>query len=214
MQSWLPLPALQSDSVAAKALGLPPAELNTLALEVVWRDAEKLIRVSRYNTGEPFFGVSGGNRFDAPGVPAQFGVCYFGYTLSVALAESVLHDEMPSSGKFTIAQATLDERYVLRFQGQKLKLANLTGASLKRSGGHADLGGSIDYSITQQWSLAVHNHPSTFDGFIYMSRHLNTDKAVVLFDRAKLKIRILDASKLFEFKGFASAAKKLGIVGI
>lgn len=200
--------------MAAKALGLPPSDLNTIKLKSDSCDPGKLFRVSSYRTGEPYFGMSGANRFDAPGTTAMFGSCYLGYKLSVAFAESVLHDEMPVAGKFHIAQTTLDSKYVLRFQGQQLKLANLTGAHLKRIGGHADLAGSVDYSVTRQWSLAVYNHPDKFDGFIYMSRHLNTDKAVILFDRADTKINFLDATKLVEFAGFAYAAKKLGIVGI
>ena len=198
----------------AQELELPPSNLSAIKLNIILKDPEKLFRISSHDTGEPYFGVSGANRFDAPGESAEFGSCYFGYKLSVALAESVLHDEMPRSGKFSVAQTNLDDKYVLRFQGQQLRLANLTGVSLKRAGGHAGLGGSINYAITQQWSLAVHNHPSTFDGFVYMSRHLNTDKAVILFDRAKPKISMLDATKLLEFKGFASAAKSLGIVSI
>jgi hypothetical protein len=47
-----------------------------------------------------------------------------------------------------------------------------------------------------------------------MSRHLNTEKAVILFDRAKPKIKIASATKLTAVRGFSAAAKMLGIVGI
>lgn len=50
------------------------------------------------------------------------------------------------------------------------------------------------------------------DGFIYMSRHLNTEKAVVLFGRAKPKIKARRAVKLIKASGFRTAAKRFHIV--
>lgn len=213
-QFWPRRPDLWIAKLAARELESPPSEFGAIKLDIVYKNPEKLLRVSSRNTGEPHFGFSGVNRFDAPGTPKEFGACYLGCKLSVAFAESVLHDEMPISGEFHIAQTELDNKYVVRFYGKKLRLANLTGARLKRAGGHAGLSGSIDYSITQQWSLAVFNHPSNVDGFVYMSRHVDTDNAVILFDRAASKISMLDATRLVKFKSFASVVEMLGIVGI
>jgi hypothetical protein len=201
----------------AKALGLPPPGLSVDRLP--WRtcSAERLIRVSSRNGGEPHFGRTGANRFDAPGCTtghAEFSSCYLGLSLPVAIAESVLHDEIPIDGEFQIAQSMLDNQYVIRFKGAGLRLACLTGATLKRFGGNADLAGTTDYATTQQWSLSVHRNPGQFDGFIYMSRHLNTAQAVVLFDRANERIQMACATKLVATPGFARAAKKFHIVGI
>ncbi len=52
-----------------------------------------LVRVSRYETGEPYFGKSGGNRFDDPRKRRRYGTSYFGFDLHCAFAETVLHDE-------------------------------------------------------------------------------------------------------------------------
>lgn len=216
MYLW-PRPASASADLAAEALGLPPSNLATDKLPSKRCDPAKLFRVSSHNTGEPYFGNTGANRFDAPGSAAgsaEFSACYLGFKLVVAIAESVLHDEVPSGGKFSIAQTVLDSKYVLRFEGSDLHLADLTGANLKRLGGHADLSGTCDYLTTQRWSLSVYQNPHNYDGFVYMSRHLNTEKAVTLFDRANSKIQMTSATNLVAYPGFAAAARMLGIVGI
>lgn len=90
-----------------------------------------MIRVSSHKTKEPFFGKSGTNRFDAPD-KKLFGTCYFGKTLEVAIAESILHDACPKNGKFNVAPDDFANRFVIRFSGSKLRVANLTGAALKK----------------------------------------------------------------------------------
>jgi hypothetical protein len=194
------------------SIGLPSPYVSTGKLAYKFISPSRLIRISSHKTGEPFFGRSGANRFDAPD-PALFGACYCGKSLDVAIAESVLHDEVPVNGQFKIAATTLESRYVIRFAGTKLKVADLTGASLKKLGGTADLSGTANYAITREWSRAVHQNSGNYDGFIYMSRHLNNDVAVILFDRAAPKMDMISATKLIEYDGFAYAAKKLGIVG-
>ena len=178
---------------------------------------ERLIRISNYDTGEPYFGYSGANRFDAPGCASgtpEFAACYFGLSLPVAIAETVLHDEEAVSCHYYLPPSDLSSRRVLNFAGAKLRCANLTGEHLKKLGGHADLAGTVDYAVTQQWSLAVFNNPGNFDGFVYMSRHLNTGMAVILFDRAAPKIRLATVSSLLGTTGFAAAARMFGIIGI
>ena len=203
--------------MAALALGLPAPGFANQNLVIKRCQPARLFRVSSHDTGEPYLGCSGGNRFDAPGASAgcpEFSACYLGFTLTVAVAESVLHDEIPCGGEYGIARTTLDRQYLLRFQGSPLRLANLTGVALKRLGGHADLAGSCDYSMTQQWALAVYRNRGNVDGFAYMSRHVNTEIAVILFDRARSKIQIASATGLLADPAFAAAAEALGIVGI
>ncbi|MFI4940137.1 MAG: RES family NAD+ phosphorylase [Burkholderiales bacterium] len=200
--------------MAAKRLALPPSDFDSINVAAASCDPTKLFRVSSHSTGEPFFGSSGVNRFDSPAPPA-FSTCYLAYTLPVAIAESVLHDEVPERGIFKLAKTTLESKFVIRFTGSTLTLANLSGASLKRLGGSADLAGaSVDYAITKSWSLAVHGHPANFDGIVYMSRHINTQKAVVLFNRAGPKIQSSTVAKLIEYPEFSKVAKLLGIRGI
>lgn len=171
-----------------------------------------LIRVSSHKTGEPYFGKSGNNRFDAPDKSA-YGTCYLGRTFDVAMAESILHDVMPVAGKFNVAPEEFVKRYVVRFSGSKLKIADLTGSSLKTLGGTGDISGTSNYGITQQWSLAIYQNPGGYDGFMYMSRHLTDSLAIVLFDRAASKIQMKSVTKIIDYDGIAEAAKRLGIVG-
>ena len=153
-----------------------------------------LVRISRYATGEPYFGKSGGNRFDDPRKRRRYGTSYFGFDLHCAFAETVLHDEVADLvlGGFPLVTTELD-RYVLSFDGAPLTVAVLHGLPLKNLGGDGALSAIAPYDIPQQWSLAVHRHHCRVDGFLYMSRHLNTSEALVLFDRAAPKLSLKHA---------------------
>lgn len=202
--------------MATKALPLPPSLLSTERFAANYLDPERLIRISSYASGEPFFGRSGGNRFDAPGTitgHAEYGACYLGQNLTVALAESVLHDAEPVDGRYVVAPESLAARHVWRFTGKNLKLLELNGPLLKRLGGNAELSGSGNYALTQQWAYAVFNNPAAYDGFSYMSRHINNGKAVILFDRAGAKLTGGSCVPLLKAPGLAAAARALGIHG-
>jgi hypothetical protein len=179
---------------------------NFADTKLVTRDIDpaNLVRVSRYNTGEPYFGRTGGNRFDDPRSRGKYGTCYFGFDLRCAFAETVLHDESPDLklGGFRIATTEL-ERYVLSFAGSTLNVAVLTGVPLKNLGGDGTLSTIKPYDVPQQWSVAVHKHPQQVDGFLYISRHVNTAEALVLFDRAATKLTLKDAIPFQEYPGAA-----------
>lgn len=199
---------------SVKPLGCPPPELARDAYPKTYFQPQRLVRVSGYHTGEPYFGRSGNNRFDAPLSAAglrNFGVCYFGTHLEVAIAESILHDEEPVNGRFHIARSQVEERFALYFSGRPLHLLDLTGALLKRLGGSADLAGTTDYGLTQQWSRAVYLNPAGYDGFLTMSRHHNTRRAVALFDRAGDKVHLDAYARLARADGFRLAVKRFGI---
>jgi hypothetical protein len=165
----------------------PGANFLQLTLEVELIDPALLYRVSRHASGEPYFGRSRGNRFDDPTWKRadRFGTCYLGLDLTVALAESLLHDVEPEEGRFAVALSEIEGRYVHRFYGPALRLANLTGTALFVLGGNGELSGTTDYKLTQRWSRAVFAHPDKVDGFLYMSRRVNDSLAVVLFERDK-----------------------------
>lgn len=203
--------------MSTKPLAAPPAILSTGPLTTVSLDPSKLYRIGIHHTGEPYFQRSGASRFDAPGAmlapPApEYDSCYFGLSLDVAMAETMLHDLSPLNGAFKISPSSLDAFYLLRFKGEPLVLADLTGVALKRLDGNADLAGHALYGMTQRWALAVFQNPAMVDGFIYMSRHLNTEKAVILFDRAKPKISVKKPAKLNKASGFSTSATRFNIV--
>jgi hypothetical protein len=169
-------------------LALPPPDFSTLPLTSLSIDPAKLYRSSRHDSGEPYFGCSGLNRFDDPSPPdaGRYSTCYFGFDVATAVAETVLHDEEPVGGRFLVARSDFDSRCLVRLTGvAPLKVANMTGAMLKICGGNAALSAVLPYDVPQQWSKAIHDHPGGFDGFQYMSRHLNDRKAVVLFSRRR-----------------------------
>jgi hypothetical protein len=174
---------------------------------------QTLFRISGRNTGEPYFGRWNANRFDDPNPDpeARFGTCYLGTSLAVAVAETLLHDRQPVAGWFVVELAVIRSRHVIRFDGSPLILADLTGAQLKRIGGHAGLSGTSSYRTTRNWSVAVHAHASNVDGFLYMSRHKNDEKAIVLFDRAAQKLWMAKATPLHQHPDFGQVATALCI---
>lgn len=200
--------------MAVNRLGPPPVELATERFRKTYLYPDRLVRISTYYTEEPYFGISGRNRFDAPSAAAgaaEYGVCYLGTDLELTMAESILHDQLLENGRFQLARDQVDSHFVLYFEGSPLHLLNLTGPLLKRLGGSAELAGTSDYALTQRWSYAVHANPAGYDGFLYMSRHLNSRRAVALFDRASPKIHLHAYARLASAAGFGQAFRRLGV---
>lgn len=193
----------------------PPRRLDRLPIRTVQLAPSRLHRISRRSSGEPFFGRSASNRFDDPSRTRskRFGTCYLGLGLEVAIAETVLHDEMPIDGGFEIAASELESRFCVRFAGGSLlTLADLTGTALKSLVGSSEISTIVPYDVPQRWSRALHRHPQAVDGLIYMSRHVNSRKAVVVFDRAAHKLGTPSYRPLPDTKDALAAAMDLRIV--
>ena len=167
--------------MVVRVLKAPDLQFGKLPLKVLAIPAAKLFRISSHLTGEPFFGKSASHRFDDP--RKQYGTCYLGLKIDTAVAESILHDLEPVRGGYEIAAEKAASTYVHRFKGNDLRVADLTGHHLNVLGGHAELFGTSSYVLPMLWSRAVFDHPAKVDGFIYMSRLLTTQKAIVLFER-------------------------------
>jgi hypothetical protein len=197
-------------------LNAPSSDFSTLPLKIRDVSVTLLRRIGRRESGEPYFGVNGAYRFDDP--DKIFGTCYCGQQLDTAIAETILHDELPERGRFKIHQDEFTKRYLVQFSagagGGVLKLADLTGAHLKKLGGDNALSADHPYDTTQRWAAAVHAHPAHVDGFIFVSRQLNTKKAFVLFDRARPKFATVTYTPLHKVPGLAQAKSRLGIVTI
>lgn len=176
----------------------PPWDFAQWPLTVKPIRIERIHRISPHERNEPFCGRSGGNRFDAPHTvlapKARYGVCYLGLTLKAAIAESVLHDETPVRGIFKVDYESLAAKFLVRFRAgqggpEALSLADLTGESLRSLGVDGSISTEIPLDTPQLWSHAVHEHPKNVDGILYVSRHLNTGRAIALFERAAEKLR-------------------------
>lgn len=90
-------------------------------------------------------------------------------------------------------------------------VADLTGPQLKRLGGHGELSTIIPYRLPQMWSQKMHEHPAGIDGFFYMSRHCNSERAVVLFERAKGKLNAVKHVRLIDHPSCQSVIKAFSV---
>ncbi len=173
-------------------LNPPSPDFGARNLPAVRLNAGNLYRIGHAGRVEPHFGRSPANRFDDRSCPPTepFRTCYAALSLRTSFAETVLHDEHPVGGAFVLTYEQLRRRTVVRFDAVAIRIADLTGSSLKVLGGNGALSTIIPYDLPQQWSRAVYDHPDRVDGFQYMSRHINTDRAVVVFDRAKAQLRV------------------------
>lgn len=191
-------------SLPSRALTLEPIDVN----------AKDLVRISRFSSGEPYFGRTAANRFDDPRRIGgrRFGTCYAGLSLASAFAETVLHDEMPEDGHFWAPPEALTSRFVVRFDDQRLKLANMTGAALKRSGASAELFTEVPYATPQQWALAVFRHREKFDGVLYVSRHAAPELAAVVFDRASTRLANPQYIALPDYPGSLRVVTDFGVL--
>jgi hypothetical protein len=104
------------------------------------------------------------------------------------------------------------DRFVLRFDGGELKVVKLYGMSLKKLGGDGLLSTIEPYDIPQAWSQAVHAHSANVDGICYMSKHLNTERAIVLFERARNKLHVTRTTPFPDYPGAARALIDFGVL--
>jgi hypothetical protein len=171
----------------------PPADLDGIDLPLIDVTAAELLRL--FPAGKPpirfRIAMKGQKayRFDAPN--GEFAVMYCAFSLEVCFAETLLRTrafDRPASEPTLIDESELRSRKVVRLgegDGQRLVLADLTGGGLARL--HCD--GSIStvsrYAVPRQWALALWQHPRRVDGIRYVSRFMNSQPAVVLFDRCK-----------------------------
>jgi len=170
-----PLP----DFAAAQARG---------ALDFVMTDIASLLRLTRFPATEPWWGATVRYRFDDP--LGAFGVSYAASTLDVAFAETVIHEVASfEDGGWLVPVEDIAERWVVRYQRPDpiLKLLDLTGAALKRLVLNNDVCAANDYAYTQRLSRAVHEQLPQADGICYVSRQLNTRRAVALFERSDVR---------------------------
>ncbi|MBC7601332.1 MAG: RES family NAD+ phosphorylase [Ramlibacter sp.] len=193
-------------------LAPPPKNFNAISLPTKQVRIDALRRITSFKSGEPYFGRRNVYRFDD--IKKAYGTCYCGLDLT-AVAETLLHDQLPENGVFDVACSQFTDKHIVRFTpaavGGMLTLADLTGYSLKRLGGDNSISSEYPYDTPQLWSMAVHAHPNRVDGIVFVSRQLNTKKAVVVFDRAGAKLGTPTYTRLTSASGLARTKNKLGI---
>ena len=184
----------------------PPAHLHRIDLSVVTVDPAALLRL--FSLGKPpiHFRVAKKRqkayRFDAPN--GEFGVMYCAFTLEVCFAETLLRTRAyrrPADEPTLIDETEIRSKGVAQLRGsvgQQLILADLTGSGLVRLRADGSISTVPRYSVPRQWALALWEHPKRVDGIRYVSRFMNSQLAVALFDRCEDRLIVRDTQPLLD----------------
>lgn len=170
---------------------LPPADFATrdLPIETIDKGA-RLVRIHRTALGPIFFGSSGGSRFDSP--DGRYGVCYLAHTIEGAFAETCLR----AVGARFVALTFLEARSFCEIEvTAPLRLVSVHGPGLAQIGATGVVT-SGPHSVSQQWSRAIHDHPSNADGITYRSNHDNGEMCIALFDHAQARLAMIGSTPM------------------
>jgi hypothetical protein len=156
----------------------PVVELGVQA--VLWR-----VHPREYDA--LWFGRTGRYRFDAPG--GEYGVCYFGASLGVAILETLVRGKRVP----VIPRAELEARDGTSFRTTAaLRLLQLEGAGLPSFGLSAHEVTGPDYTECRDLTLRAWRQDERLDGIQYRSRWDNSI-CWAIFDRAGHKLDRFDA---------------------
>lgn len=159
----------------------PPPDLASRKLPIA-RSRGPWFRIHRVVHSAIHFGRGHSNRFDAPA--GEFGVLYVARTERGAFIETFGHD----TGVRVIDHQELDARALSRVDAAKpLRLVDLRGPGLARLGADGELL-TGPYALSQAWSLALHERPSTPDGITYRARHDPSQVCAAIFERTRPSI--------------------------
>lgn len=145
-----------------------------------------LWRVHRRAHGPLWFGPAPGTpplgRFDAPA--GQFGVCYFGESMGVAVLESLVR-----GSRRLLDRADLEARVVSTVATtQRMRFLRLEGPGLARLGLGAEQVHAAEYADCQRMMLDLFEQHPDVDGVQYRSRWDTSRLCWAVFDRARAKL--------------------------
>lgn len=145
---------------------------------------QALWRVHRREHDPLWFGPGAGRprsgRFDAPA--GEYGVCYFGATLGVALLETLVRGQKVP----IIARAALEIRAASALApARPLRMLQLEGKGLSSFGLSAHAITGDDVTECRDVALRVHETVPDVDGVQYRSRWDNSELCWAIFDRAR-----------------------------
>ncbi|MFL5537609.1 MAG: RES family NAD+ phosphorylase [Longimicrobiaceae bacterium] len=154
----------------------PVVELGVQA--VLWR-------VHRREYDALWFGRTGRYRFDAPG--GEYGVCYFGASLGVAILETVVRGKRVP----VIPRADLEARNgTTAAPTAALRMLQLEGSGLPSFGLSAHEVMGPDYTDCRDLALRAWREHPELDGIQFRSRWDNS-LCWAVFDRAETKVAVL-----------------------
>ena len=148
--------------------------------------ASTLWRVHRREHDPLWFGPAPGTaargRFDAP--TGEFGVCYFGESLGVAVLEALVR-----GSRKLLDRASLEARAVSSIEtGEPMRFLQFEGAGLAKLGIGADHAHSANYADCQRMTLDVFRAHPEVDGVQYRSRWDTSLLCWAVFNRAEGKL--------------------------
>ena len=187
---------LTANMALPDATPLPPPDFGSrdLAIEVV-PAGTRLVRIHRSDLDPIFFGSTGGNRFDD--FLKEYGVCYLCTTPEGAFAETCLR----AVGAYFVALTFLEARSFAEIEViAPLRLISMHGPGLAQIGATAAVT-SGPHRAAQQWSRAVHDHPTAPDGIAYRSNHDNGELGVALFERAGGRLGTANSRPIMNDRG-------------
>jgi hypothetical protein len=192
--------------MASRSPPPPPEHLDRIDLPVVSIDPASLVRLFLLDRPPLHFRAprkgQRAYRFDAP--DGEFGVMYCAFSLEVCFAETLLRTrayETPADQPTLIDESELRARGIAWLDGhagEHLVLADLTGGGLVRLHADGSISTAARYTVPRQWSLAVWKHPRRVDGIRYVSRFMNSELAVALFDRCADRLVVHHTQPLIE----------------
>jgi hypothetical protein len=190
---------------------LPHPNLHKAELPLALVDISHLIRV-HWKHGELRLSRNGSCRFDEPvglaPAPQVAGTCYFGTSVAISFAESVLHEVVPSlqyslTGWRSYMLSFTDKiapRQVSLYRAtdnahSHLRLVDLCGAGLHNIGCTSTITSTLRddvpnlYRYSQAWAHAIRQHPDKVDGIRFIPSHLNQHGyAIAIFEKAMPKL--------------------------
>lgn len=169
---------------------LPPSGFALRNLDLVELAADgRCFRLSRRAFPDPLgFGYAP-SRFSDPEVmlepPDRYGVIYFGSSLKVCFAETILRDRGDGRlGPLPIEWTELLDWTAVEFRIERpLSLVDLTGDGMLRMGVPTDVARASTHDLSRVWSRAFWTHARKPDGIRYESR-LTGDNNIALYDRS------------------------------
>jgi len=177
---------MPSKSSRTRALLRPGPDFNARAVPATRQPARAWFRVHRKVVPALDFGIHSYHRFSHDHCP--YSLLYVGPNLQTCLWE-VFGDDVFQDDR-TIAGSKWRERCVSRITIPELKVCAMTTEKTREAMG-VEKGSLLtaDFSVTQEWGLAVQQHPAGFQAIKYASRFVDRP-CLALFDRGALRSRL------------------------
>lgn len=172
-----------------------PALPPTLLFEELSEAAYFRICSKDYGASEPSFRTGGDYRFDAP--DGSYNTLYCARNFTTCFFETVVRDNDYTQ----LSRAVFDNKMavLLLLDLSELRLVQMYGKGAQLAGQNMSVLTGEDYDKTQALSKAIHEHASAPDGIVYRSRYDDTSTAVVLFERARPRVRFYPGTEPIPF---------------